>query len=230
MKHTILGTAAAVACSAVLVSAQAAPQTPQSSTPAAPPAAQAPQRPASPPGSSATQVGGTWGKNARGNDVYQNGKWIEVTYGRPIMRNRDVWGSGADYGKLLLINGAKVWRAGANVSTRLNTEVPLVMGGKTIPPGEYSLFIDTKSPTDWTLIVSSWGAKKTGGDQTPDTLWGSFNYTPEKDVARVPMTIARLPVSMDQLTWNFVDMKGDSGKLAIMWDNVIAAVPFTVGK
>lgn len=230
MKHMILGAAAVVACSAILVSAQAqtaAPAAPQPTPQAAP---QPAPRPASPAGSSATQVGGTWGKNARGTDVYQNGKWIEVTYGRPIMKGRDVWGSGADYAKLLLVNGAKVWRAGANVSTRLNTEVPLQMGGKTIPAGEYSLFIDTKSPTDWTLIVSSWGAKKSGGDQTPDTLWGSFNYTPDKDVVRVPMTIGKLPVSFDELTWNFVDMKGDGGKLAIMWDTVIASVPFTVGK
>ena len=39
-----------------------------------------------------------------------------------------------------------VWRAGANVSTRLKTEVPLTFGGKTVPPGEYSLFIDLEAP------------------------------------------------------------------------------------
>ena len=226
MKHMILSAAAILACSAVLVIGQTqAPAQPAATQPTA-----AAARPLSPAGSSATQVAGTWGKNARGGDVYQNGKWIEITYGRPIMRGRDVWGSGADYAKGLLINGAKVWRAGANVSTRLNSEVPLQIGGKTVPAGEYSLFIDTKSPTDWTLIVSSWGAKKSGGDQTPDAIWGSFNYTPDKDVTRAPMTIGKLPVSFDELTWNFVDMKSDGGKLAIMWDTVIASVPFTIGK
>ncbi len=228
MKHVFLSAAVALACSAVVVIGQ----TPTPAQPAG--AAQAPAqpaaRPASPAGTSATQVAGTWGKNARGGDVYQNGKWIEITYSRPIMRGRDVWGSGADYAKGLLINGAKVWRAGANVSTRLNTEVPLMIGGKTVPAGEYSLFIDTKSPADWTLIVSSWAAKKSGGDTTPDALWGSFNYTPDKDVARVAMTMGKLPVSFDELTWNFVDMKSEGGKLAIMWDTVIATAPFTVAK
>jgi hypothetical protein len=228
MKHVFLSAAVAVACSAVVVIGQT--PAPAQPTGAAETAAQPAARPASPVGTSATQVAGNWGKNARGGDVYQNGKWIEITYGRPIMRGRDVYGTGADYAKGLLINGAKVWRAGANVSTRLNTEVPLTIGGKTVPAGEYSLFIDTKSPADWTLIVSSWAAKKSGGDQTPETLWGSFNYTPDKDVTRVSMTMGKLPVSFDELTWNFVDMKNDSGKLAIMWDTVIATAAFTVGK
>src|SRR5262249_41498613 len=86
------------------------------------------------------------------------GKWIEITSGRPIKRNRDLWGSGANYGRALL-SGSSVWRAGANVSTRLKTEVPLDINGKTVPAGEYSVFIDVK-PANWTLIVSRWGARK----------------------------------------------------------------------
>src|SRR5437879_667942 len=78
-----------------------------------------------------------------GGANYQGGKWIEITYGRPLKRGRDLWGSGANYGKDALV-GTPIWRAGANVSTRLKTEVPLVITGKTIAPGEYSLFIDLK--------------------------------------------------------------------------------------
>jgi hypothetical protein len=193
--------------------------------------AQTPTRlPASPPGSAQTQVGGKYAKDDRGRESYQGGKWIEITYGRPIKRGRDVFGSGADYGKALLVGGATVWRAGANVSTRLRTETPLVIGGKTVPPGEYSLFIDLKSPTDWTLIVSSYGAKTSGSDQTPDTLWGSFKYTPDKDVARAPMTVDKNPASLDQLTWGFCDVTETGGKLFLAWDTTNASVPFMLGK
>jgi len=32
--------------------------------------------------------------------VYRNGKWIEITYGRPIKRGRDLFGgTGANYGR-----------------------------------------------------------------------------------------------------------------------------------
>lgn len=184
-------------------------------------AQQPPRRPASPPGTAAAQIGSG-----------ATGKWIEITYGRPLKRGRDLWGSGADYGRQLLLSGGKapVWRAGANVSTRLKTEVPLQTGGKTIPAGEYTLFIDTKSPADWTLIVSTWAAQEKYDPNNKDALWGSFGYTPDKDVVRVPMTVAKMPMSMEQLTWAFVDMTDKGGKMAIMWDTVVASVPFTVSQ
>ena len=133
---------------------QPAPASPATGQPAAPRS-----RPQSPEGTAATQVNGTATVVTRGNlqlASYTGGKWIEITYGRPIKRGRDVFGRGADYAKLLLVNDATVWRAGANVTTRINSEVPLSIAGKTMPAGEYSVFIDTKSPTDWTLIVSNW--------------------------------------------------------------------------
>lgn len=177
---------------------------------------QAQKRPASPLGTAQTQVGEQWDK------------WIEITYSRPIKRGRDLFG-GADFAKTLNA-GAPVWRAGANQSTRLNTEVPLVIGGKTVPPGEYSLFVDLKSPTEWTLIVSSYGARKSGNDKTPDALWGSYNYTPDKDVTRAPMTVSKSQASVDQLTWGFLDVTPEGGKLYLAWDTKNATVPFTVAK
>ena len=116
------------------------------------------QRPMSPEGSAHTQVLGKWTKGDRpaftvGREQYQGGKWIEITYGRPLQRQRDLYGSGENYGKALNDVGTPtlppppVWRAGANKSTRLMTEVQLVLGGKTLPPGEYSLFIDAARPT-----------------------------------------------------------------------------------
>jgi Protein of unknown function (DUF2911) len=194
-------------------------------------AAQTPApRPQSPAGSAQTQVGGTWSKNARGGDVYQNGKWVEITYGRPIKRGRELFGSGADYAKNIVRDGAKVWRAGANVTTRLKSEAPLEIGGKKVPAGDYSLFIDTKSPSDWTLIVSSWAAQEKYDPNNKDALWGSFEYTPDKDVARAPMTVGKLPISVDQLTWNFADVTATGGKLVLMWDTVVATVPFKVAQ
>jgi hypothetical protein len=182
---------------------------------------------ASPPGIAATEIRGKY-RSAGDEPVYEGGKWIEITYGRPIKRGRDLWGSGADYGKMLN-SGAPVWRAGANATTRLKTELPLVIGGKTIAPGEYSLFIDLK-PGNWTFIVSSWAAQSTYDPSNTAALWGSFGYTPAKDVARAPMTLGTLPVAVDQLTWQFSDMSDGGGTLTIMWDKMIASVPFTIGR
>ena len=43
------------------------------------------------------------------------------------------------------------------------------------------------------------------------------------------MTLATLPLAIDQLTWDFVDMTNAGGKLAIMWDKTVATVPFKIG-
>lgn len=174
-------------------------------------------RPASPRGSAEVQIGG------------RDGKWIELTYGRPLLRGRtNVFGAGAEYGQKLYA-GAPVWRAGADVSTRIKTETPLNIGGKTVPPGEYSLFVDLKED-NWTLIVSSWGAKATGRDPNKDALWGAYEYTPAKDVARVAMKVEKIPMSIEQLTWGFVDVTPAGGRLVLWWENIMASAPFGVGQ
>ena len=133
-------------------------------------AQQPPARPMSPDGSAQAQVLGKWVKGDQpaftlGRENYVGGKWIEVTYGRPLQRQRDLFGSGPNYGKAVNDVGTAtfpappVWRAGANVSTRLKSEVALNFGGKTVPAGEYTMFIDLKGPTEWTLIISSWPAQ-----------------------------------------------------------------------
>jgi hypothetical protein len=189
------------------------------------------EKPLSPNGSAAVHVLGKYvkpagrGAPALGGETYEGGKWIEITYGRPLKRGRDLWGSGATYGQAALV-GAPIWRAGANVSTRLKTEVPLTIGGKTVPAGEYSLFIDLK-PNNWTLVVSSWAAQATYDPNNKAALWGAYGYTPDKDVARAPMKLETLSHAVEQLTWEFIDMTATGGAMAISWDKVLASVPFT---
>ncbi|MCU0256296.1 MAG: DUF2911 domain-containing protein [Vicinamibacterales bacterium] len=180
----------------------------------------------SPPGTAATQVGGQWVKGERG-ERYQDGKWIEVTYNRPLLRTRpNIFGSGEDYGKRVTGN-APVWRVGADQSTRFMTEAPLKFGESVLPAGEYSMFVDLKA-SGWTLIFSTWGAQQKYDPNDKTALWGAYNYTADKDVLRVPMQVSSIPMSIDQLSIGFVDMTANGGKLAIWWDTTQAIVPFTV--
>ena len=186
-------------------------------------------RPLSPRGSAEAHVGMQVTKEGTRTSI-KGGNWIEIAYGRPLKRGRAIWG-GETFGKDLYA-GAPVWRAGSDVSTLLKTEVPLAIGGKTLPGGgQYTMFIEFKSATDWTLIISSYGAKTpTGKDPTPDTLWGSYNYTPDKDMVRAPMTVTKLPMKFEQLTWAFTDMTSDGGSITLLWDDMAASVPFKVAK
>jgi hypothetical protein len=184
-------------------------------------------RAASPAGSASTVVGGKYVKTERGQR-YEGGKWIEITFSRPILRGRSaVFGTGAEYGKSLNA-GAPVWRAGADVSTRLKTEVPLEIGGKTVPPGEYSLFIELKNDKEWNLIVSSHDAQQKYDANNKTALWGAYGYTPDKDVTRAPMKVETIPFVVDQLTWGFTDVADQGGTIRLWWEKTMASVPFRV--
>jgi Protein of unknown function (DUF2911) len=182
------------------------------------------RRIASPPGSSATQIGGVF--DARTG--YVNGRWMEIRYGRPLKRGRDLFGT-SDFVDFLN-DGAPLWRAGANQSTRLITEAPLTIAARTIASGEYTLFIDLKPDDKWTLIVSSWPAQTTYDEANKTALWGAYDYTPDRDVVRAPMRVERLPHAFDQLSWEFLDVTGKGGLIALIWDRKLASVPFTVAE
>ena len=185
--------------------------------------------PASPRGTAATQVSGKWIEEKPGAEPrYREGKWIVVDYGRPILRGRkDIFGTGADYGTKVNA-GAPVWRAGANQTTRLKTEVPLVFAGKTLPAGEYSVFVDLK-PGAWTLIFSTEPFQQKYDPNSKTETWGSDNYDPKFDVIRVPMKTTTGALSVEQFTIGFADMTQQGGTLAMWWDKTMTTVAFTVG-
>jgi hypothetical protein len=187
------------------------------------------RKPASPPGTAATQVGGAWAKATPDAEPrYTGGKWIEITYGRPILRGRTaIFGAGADYGKKVS-DGVAVWRAGANLTTRFSTEVPLIFGGKTLAAGEYSVFVDLK-PGAWTLVFSKQPFQQKYDPNEKTATWGSYNYDPAQDVLRVPMVVGANASSVEQFTIGFIDMTQGGGKLAMWWEKTVATVAFTVG-
>ena len=178
----------------------------------------------SPPGHSAVQVGGAFDPVQYG---YLGGPWIDVYYGRPLKRGRDLFGP-PDWAAMLN-DGAPVWRAGANQSTRLVTEAPLIIGGARIEPGEYTLFIELSDDV-WTFIVSSWPAQRTYDHENRDALFGAFDYTDDRDVLRTPMALETLPASFEQLSWQFLDVTAHGGRLALLWDDRMASVRFTVAE
>ncbi len=179
------------------------------------------RRIASPAGISATEVGGRFDVR----EGYVNGKWIEIRYGRPIKRSRNIFD--LPDSEEALMDGAEVWRAGANVSTRLLTEIPLQFGSTRIEPGEYTVFINF-ADNGWEFVLSNWPAQLHYDYENHDALWGAYEYTPDRDVVRVPMIVERIEHSYDQLSWQFIDMQEDSGGLIMHWDKVAARVSFDI--
>jgi hypothetical protein len=131
------------------------------------------------------------------------GKKISVSYGRPYVKGRAIFGG--------LVPWGEVWRTGADEATTFTTEADVVIGGLKVPKGEYSLFT---IPTEkqWTLVLNK-TAKQ----------WGAFKYDAAQDLGRVPMTVASLPKPVEQFTIELVPA-GKQLTLKLAWDKTTASV------
>lgn len=131
------------------------------------------------------------------------GKKITVSYSRPYMKGRVVFGG--------LVAWGQVWRTGANEATTFTTEADVVIGGLKVPKGEYAIFT---IPTEkqWTLVVNK-TAKQ----------WGAFKYDAAQDLGRVPMTVGASAKPVEQFTIELVPA-GKQLTLKLSWDKTVASV------
>ena len=177
----------------------------------------------SPPGQAAIQVGGRWEKTTEGGQAYRDGKWVVVDYSRPLLRGRkEIFGAGADYGKTVNA-GAPVWRAGANNTTRLTTQAPLQIGGRTIAPGTYNVFVDLK-PGNWTLLLTTQPVQDTFDPNDKVRLSGATNYDPKFDVLRAPMTTRVGDASIEQFTIGFINVSDSGATMTMAWEKTMASI------
>jgi hypothetical protein len=185
--------------------------------------------PPSPAGQAAVQFGGTWEKSGEGGQRYRDGKWVVIDYGRPLLRGRtEIFGAGADYGKQVM-DGSPIWRAGANDTTRLTTQVPLQIGGKVIAPGVYSVFVDLK-PGNWTFVLSTQPVQEQYDPNDKVKLYGAYNYDSKFEVLRAPMTVKASDVSAEQFTIGFVNVTATRATLTMGWEKTVASVEIGLGK
>jgi Protein of unknown function (DUF2911) len=142
------------------------------------------------------------------NSVVDGAK-IAITYGRPSMRGRKIFGSLVPYGR--------VWMPGADEATIFQTSAPLQFGDFKLSAGSYSLYT-LPSENRWTLIIN----KMTGQFHT---------YYPEQDdLAKIPMTIERLSLPVEELTLAAVARPQGGGALQLEWETTRVSAPFTVGR
>lgn len=134
------------------------------------------------------------------------GAEIAVQYGRPSMREREIYGGLVPFGA--------VWRTGANEATHIRTSADLKVGDITIPAGHYTLYT-FPGEEEWSLIVN----KQTG-------QWGT-EYNADQDLVRLPMTLATLEEPVEMFTIS-VEETEDGGVLALEWETTRAYVPFEV--
>ena len=172
-------------------------------------------------------MGGKWDKTAEGGQTYRDGKWIVVDYGRPLLRGRkEIFGAGADYGKTVNA-GAPVWRAGANDTTRLTTQTPIQIGGKTLAPGVYNVFVDLK-PGSWTLVMSTQPVQEKFDPERQGPAVGRDQLRPEVRRASRANDGAQADASTEQFTIGFTNVSDTRATLSMAWDRTLATIDITI--
>jgi hypothetical protein len=71
---------------------------------------------------------------------------ISVSYGRPVARGRKLFGA--------LVPWDKIWHPGADSATRIRFSQNVLVEGKSLPAGEYSLWLIPRERAAWTVIFS----------------------------------------------------------------------------
>src|SRR6266581_7943930 len=130
---------------------------------------------------------------------------ITITYHRPAVGGREIWGKTVPYGK--------VWRAGANENTTITVSSDVSVEGKPLAAGTYGLHT-LPDKDQWTVIFSK-----------NSTSWGSFSYDEKEDALRVSVK----PQAADfreALTYTFEEVKADSAAATLRWEKL--AVPFHI--
>jgi hypothetical protein len=117
-----------------------------------------------------------------------NGKKVAVEYGRPSLHGRAV------KDLLAQLPANRVWRAGVDQATTLTTESDILIGGKKVPAGKYTLYLYAPESGGYELLVnrdlgvplkSIYAAAPAS---VADALWPHIeDYPTIKEVARIPL-------------------------------------------
>ena len=142
---------------------------------------------------------------------------ITFDYSRPGVKGRTIWGELVPYG---LAPGNKYseekpfpWRAGANEKTTITVGSNVLVDGKPLPAGKYSIHM-IPSEKDWIVIFN----KVSEG-------WGSYDYDEAEDALRVKVTPVEAPFE-EWMRFGFDDLAGTSAVAFLQWEKL--KVPFTI--
>ncbi len=136
---------------------------------------------------------------------------IEIEYSRPSMRGREVFGNLVPFGK--------VWRTGADNSTKISFDTDVIISGKTIQSGTYSIF-SIPNKESWKIIfysdVELWGVPR---DWSENKIVFSSMFDVKK--LKKSNTVETFTISFNDLTNNDVNM-------SISWENTSVDIKIEV--
>lgn len=125
-----------------------------------------------------------------------NDATISINYSSPSVKGRVIWGE--------LVPFNKIWRAGANAATTIESDKDLTIEGKKLPAGKYSFFV-IPSETECILIFNK--VAKMSGTSKYDEKEDQLRVTVKQELAKsstesLVYTINKKSIVLSWEKWN----------------------------
>ncbi len=141
---------------------------------------------------------------------------INIFYNRPSKKGRVIFGGLVPYGK--------TWRTGANEATVFETNKDLMIGGRKLAKGKYSLWT-VPNEQSWEVVFNStipnWGIDVMNN--------GEAARNPNTDIVIVEVPVMTTQKEFEQFTIS-VEKTDDLLELVLAWDKTLVAVPLLVSE
>lgn len=129
---------------------------------------------------------------------------IKMEYSRPSVSGRKIFGN--------VVIFDKIWRIGANESTKFTTTDSLTIAGKGLSKGTY-IMLAIPNKDEWTIIFNN-------------NLAVSYeNYKPEFNVLEVKIKPERMSQLVETFSIQATNITKTSCNLELAWENTLVKIP-----
>jgi len=133
---------------------------------------------------------------------------VTVEYSRPGVKGRNIFGDVVPFGK--------IWRTGANGTTKVTFTDSVKLDGHAVAPGTYGIYSVPNRDT-WEVMLTS-----------DLTLGGNVaDYKMDKEILRIKVKSAPLVNKVETFTILISDVTPTSANLEFQWEKTGVVIPIT---
>jgi len=135
---------------------------------------------------------------------------VRISYSRPAVKGREIFGHLVPYGR--------IWRVGANESTKISLTHPMQIGDHQIPAGTYALYAFPEAAA-WEIVFHK-----------DTTLWGDGRdaYSTSDELFRTRVIPEPWPMVQENFLITFDQITHHSLELLLIWDRTCIRIPMEV--
>jgi hypothetical protein len=134
---------------------------------------------------------------------------VSLEYSRPGVKGRVIFGDLVPFGKM--------WRTGANYSTKISFSDDVTIDGQTLKAGTYAIFTKPEAES-WEVIFYT----DSEGGGVPQ------EWDDAKVAARTTVKTHTMKSSLESFTIDINNLKNSSATIDMIWDKTYVSVPFEV--